>query len=750
MINPDSLRVSILGLLAKRDYKPMDLGELANYFKLERADFPVFKKLADEMVKEGSVAYVKGGRLGATKDLGLVAGYIRFKQNGKAFIEIEGGKIINVNREDTGVAFDGDKVLARIEKDNNFNRRWRNQKGGKNERDVHWARVIRIIERTKVNVLGTLSQSHNVWHVIPDDPKFYYDIIVGNPSPENIAPKPKDGDKVLVRLNEWTQKHINPSGEIIECLGASHTPMAEYKAILIKYELETDFPDAVMAEVKKIPQEVGEEDIKGRLDLRDVFTLTIDPSDAKDFDDAISVKKVGKNIEVGVHIADVSYYVKPNSALDKEAQKRGNSTYLVGTVLPMLPFELSNGICSLVEGQDRLVKSVFLEFDPAGDCKRVHFANSVIRSNKRLSYKQAYAFLKENDLEAIKAVKTPDSYQTGLTGRPLSEFSDKFLMGLRLAIRNMWSLASTLRKKRMRKGSLNLDMPETRIFVDAEGYADRIEKTPYDESHQLIEEFMLAANEAVARELFFARIPFISRVHDDPEEDRLLDFREYAENFGIFPGDLTRRREVVKTLAEIEKHPQSYVLKTQFLRSLKRAVYRASPDGHFGLMKEYYAHFTSPIRRYADFTVHRALNYYMQSRKMETAPKEKEEFISQKALDSIAAHISKTEANSTDAERESRKVKLMEFFERKVGTAETFEAVVTSLTGHGFFVELTESMAFGFVHMHSLHDDIYKLNSDNTVFRGRKSGNTIKLGDKIRVAVESVDIYKRQIDFMKV
>ena len=749
-MDKEFLPQQILKLLRDKNYYPSDIGGIAKMMNLQRRDFPVFRDTLERMVKEGSVAHVKGGRYAAVTDLDLVAGEIELRPSGKAQIRVSDKEIISVRREDTGTAFNGDRVLARKHKERNDFRRGRREKTP--QAPVLYARVIRVLERKQATVVGTLQRNYNFWHVVPDDPKFYYHIIVADPARSNLPEIPQDGDKVVVKLNDWTQKHINPSGEIVENLGHSHTPMAEYRAILKKFDLVTEFPEDVLAEVKSIPTEVTEDDIKGRLDLRENFTITIDPSDAKDFDDAISIRRIQdrKLIEIGVHIADVSYYVKGGSALDKEAQRRGNSTYLVGTVIPMLPFELSNGICSLVEDKDRLVKSVFLEFDTTGDCKGVRFANSVIRSNKRLSYRQAYALLKENNLDKIKAVKHPEEYQTGFAGKNLEEFDDKFIVRLRSAVRLMWSLASALRKKRMNKGSLDLDMPETRIYVDKDGYADRIEKVPYDESHQLIEEFMLSANEAVARELFQAHIPFISRVHADPDEDKLMDFRDYAEPFGIFTGDLTRRREVMKVLAMINKHPQGYVLKTQFLRSLKRAIYRASPDGHYGLMKDYYAHFTSPIRRYADFTVHRALNFYMKATKSDTAPKGKVPMLSQSYLEGVADHISKTEAKSTDAERESRKVKLLEFFERKIGIRENFEAVVTSMTGHGFFVELTESMAYGFVHMHSLHDDIYKLNVEGNVFRGRRSGKTIKIGDKIRVAVESVDMYKRQIDFMKV
>ncbi|MBO5255641.1 MAG: RNB domain-containing ribonuclease, partial [Opitutales bacterium] len=422
-------------------------------------------------------------------------------------------------------------------------------------------------------------------------------------------------------------------------------------------------------------------------------------------------------------------------------------TYLTGTVIPMLPFPLSNGICSLVEDQDRLVKSVFLSYDASGDCKKVTFANSVIKSNKRLSYEQAYALMTSDDLAVARAIKPPETYETAFTGKSLSDISDKELNRIRTAIRRLWSIASTLRKKRMRKGALDLEVPEFKIFCNAEGYAERIEKIVSDESHQLIEEFMLAANEAVARELFGNHIPYISRVHDNPDEEKLNELRDELELFGIYCGDLSSRREIIKVLAEISKHPQSYILKTKFLRSLKRAQYRASADGHFGLSKQYYAHFTSPIRRYADLTVHRNMAFLMKARNMPFAQKNLEQLIAKSVLDKTAEHITRTEQNSAEAERESRKIKLIEYFQRSVNTNNSFDAIITSVSNHGFFVELTESMAFGFVHIHTLRDDIYRLNNNATELRGRQTNQAFKVGDKIKLRVESVDIFKRQIDF---
>lgn len=745
MKNDDNMRRDIIDALKSRDYAPSSLRELAALLEVPKSGFGAFKRTIADMVKSGELAHVKGGKFCVSGDIGLVAGVIRFRQSGAAYIELDNGSEVAVRREDTGVSLNGDRVLARILDERQGGRRKRREKsfGG-----VLHARVIRVTQRARNLVVGTLKRSMNFWHVVADDPKFYYDIIVADPSKSGVAPVPEDGDKVTVSLFDWTQRHINPSGEIVANLGKSHTPMAEYKAILVKFGLETEFPEAVAKQLESLPDSVSQKDMAGRLDLRKEFVITIDPSDAKDFDDALSFGRTPEGYaEVGVHIADVSYYVKPSSALDKEALKRGNSTYLVGTVIPMLPFKLSNGLCSLVEDEDRLVKSVFISFDSAGNCAGVRFANSVIRSSKRLSYAQAHAFLKEDDLEKIRAMPQPASYMTAASGKPLSDLSGEFLGKLQSTLRDMWSLADKLRQKRIKNGALDLDMPEYRIFCDAQGYAQKIEKVVYDESHQLVEEFMLAANEAVARELFDAHIPFISRVHDDPDEEKLNEYREYLDSFGIYCGDLTRRWEVVKVLAQIANHPQGYLLKTEFLKSLKRAEYRASCDGHYGLAKHYYAHFTSPIRRYADLSVHRCLDFYMKKRGLVGALKRVSAPLGVADLQKVANQVSKTEQNSTGAERESRKVKLLEFFERKIGTGETFEAVVVSVTGHGFFVELTESMAFGFVHTHSLRDDIYRLNSDSTALRGRRTSKVIKVGDKIRVCVESVDLFKRQIDF---
>ncbi|MEL0117792.1 MAG: ribonuclease catalytic domain-containing protein, partial [Opitutae bacterium] len=367
------------------------------------------------------------------------------------------------------------------------------------------------------------------------------------------------------------------------------------------------FPLLVEEETREISKTVEKSEIRRRFDARDLFTITIDPDDAKDFDDALSLEHLDEQkVRIGVHIADVSHYVKPKSQLDKEAKTRGNSTYLVGTVIPMLPHTLSSGICSLVEGEDRLVKSVFLTFSKDKLIK-TEFENSVIHSKKRLTYRQADALLQQINLEEIRRIPAPPSHQTGHPGKDFSKLPDLELLQLQKAVHQLWSIASVLRKKRIKNGSLDLDMPETKIFVDKEGWADRIEKIDNDESHQLVEEFMLLANEEVAKLLRIKNIPCVYRVHDNPEEEKLNELRKILDQVGIAVGDLTKREEVTKALSEIKSHPQSHMLNIEFLRSLPKAVYRATPDGHYGLNKQDYTHFTSPIRRYSDLVVHRIL-----------------------------------------------------------------------------------------------------------------------------------------------
>ncbi len=745
-----NFRDRILSHLAQPGYVPASAETLAKHWRINTKDRRIFSREVRDLVRGGSVVLVKGDRLCLPQEADLVTGRINFRQSGSAIVFPETPATaprkdpIQIAAENTGVALHGDTVVIRL-----ITGREREQfrflKPGEQA-----GRVIEILERGSATMTGSLQRGRSYFYVAPDDPRVPHDIIVEDPLQAKLRPIPTVGDKVVVRLREWTDRNRNPSGEIIEKLGRAFEPRAELAAIYHKYELTPVFPPDVAREAEAIPGQVQPADLAGRQDFRAIPTFTIDPDDAKDFDDALSIETLANgDLRIGVHIADVSHYVRPGTPLDREAQRRGNSTYLVGTVVPMLPEKLSNGLCSLVEAQDRLTKAAIFTFSSGGKLKHTAYANTVIRSSKRLTYKQAYALLFEDDLAKIRRLPLPAAHQTGSTGRALSDLGHEELSHLQQRVRLLWSVAKKLRAERFRHGSLDLDMPETKIFVDAEGYADRIERIENDESHQLIEEFMLLANEAVARLTRKHNLPSLYRVHDDPDEEKLGELRQFLATFGVKVGDLSQRSEVVKLLALVKDHPQGFLLRTQLLRSMRKACYRAKPDGHYGLAKTDYTHFTSPIRRYADLIVHRVFEHYLV--KFEgfapTGPTAGGYHIS--GVEALAEHISLTEINSTEAERDSVKVKLMEYFERETQKKKPtrFKAVITDVRNHGFFVELAEAGAFGLVPISSLKDDFYLLNGSGTAFVGRKTKRKFELGHKIEVVVKSVDRQKRLIDF---
>ncbi len=750
--------------MAASNYAPLKAAEIGQRLKLREKQQSILKNILRRLVISGAVVAVKGERYCLPADADLIPGIINFRQSGAAILIPDpenkrlrqlgmaaGKDRLYIPAEDTGVAMHRDHVLARlVQQRGRYHRRRPGKKAPAFPQEDLRGRVIRILQRARKTVTGTLQKSRSYYYVIPDDPRIIQDILVPDPRKSKLRPFPRINDKVIVRLMEWKQRHLNPEGEIIGVLGKTHTPGAEYEALLHRFQLDPEFPREVNSQAGNLPEKVSQRDRQGRLDLRDKFTFTIDPDDAKDFDDALSIEKMENgDYTVGVHIADVGAYVKTGGVLDKEAQKRGNSTYLVGTVIPMIPQTLSNGLCSLSEGADRLVKTAFLTFSAKGRLAHVRYANSVIHSKKRLTYTQAYAFLQGFDNKKIRGLPVPPAHQTGSAGNPLSELSDEDLERLRESINQLWFIASKIRKRRMDKGSLDFDMPEIKIYVDEKGYADRIVQIEYDESHQLIEEFMLAANEAVAKSLRQAGLPAIYRVHDKPDEDRLEDLRAYLAGFQLNVGDLTQRSDVSKFLRQIKNHPQAYTLKLQFLKSLKKAIYKEQCDGHYGLNKENYLHFTSPIRRYSDLIVHRVLERYLAKSgksKLDGAPPKR---YGPGDVARLSQHLTLTESNSEEAERESQKIKLLEFFQREVARPDksVFEAVITDVKNHGMFIELVQSSTFGMVHISTLKDDLYRLNDSRTAIIGRRKNKTYNIGQIIKVVVDKVDRFKRQIDF---
>jgi ribonuclease R len=738
------LRERLLAHLREPAYTPADEAELSRRLGLKKKQAASLAHEIRQLMSADTIVRAPGGRIALKGAEGEVCGRIQFRAGGSAFVTPDAPvtssqrpQAIQIAAEETDVALPGDRVSVRV---------LAGVQGRRPGEPV--GRVLRVIERGRDTVVGDLRLEGRSFVVVPDDPRFVHAIHVAEPAHGGLKPAPRPGDKVVVRLAEWRNRRQSLTGEIVNRLGRTHEPQTELLGVFEKFGLDPRFPAAVEREASALPHRVPDRDMAGRADYRHIPVFTIDPDDAKDFDDALSLETLaGGAVRVGVHIADVSHYVRPGTAIDAEAQRRGNSTYLVGTVIPMLPEKLSNGLCSLVEGENRLCKAVFLTFGKSGRLEDTSFANTVIRSRKRLTYRQAYAILFENDFDVIRALPVPPKHQTGSTGRPLRELTDREMVDLQSWLRALWRIAGCLRRERMAHGSLDLDMPETKIFVDEKGFADRLERIEQDESHQLIEEFMLAANEAVARLTRTHRLPSLYRVHDDPDEERLEEFRQFAATFGIQAGDLTRREEVTKLLGVLSKHPQGYALRTQFLRSLRKACYRAGPDGHYGLHKKDYTHFTSPIRRYSDLVVHRVLHTYLVKHGHVAAGAHAGYDI--RGVEALAEHLSLTEINSAEAERESVKIKLLEFFERELTKKErtSFVAVVTDVRPRGFFIELVESTTFGFVSASRLGDDNYALNSAGTALIGRRKRKVYAVGGRLDVVVDKVDRYRRMMDF---
>ena len=565
--------------------------------------------------------------------------------------------------------------------------------------------VIRILERKRTQIVGTLQRGREFLYVIPDDPRMPHDIYV--PPPRDVGRPARVGDKVVVELHEWKSRHTNPEGEIIEVLGSPDEEGVDMLSVLRQYNLPLHFPKEVLHEARAIGTSISPPELAGREDCRRHQVVTIDPDDAKDFDDAICLQRVSPGQwKLWVHIADVSHYVKPGTALDNEARRRGNSTYLVDRVIPMLPEALSNELCSLKPDVDRLTKCVEFLVSDDGRVLKTEFYPAVIHSQRRFTYQEVLAILQRKPNDRIEQM-----------------------------LHDANGLAQRIRRLRFKAGSLDLDFPEMKIRLDERGRVARIEKVENDVSHQLIEEFMLLANEAVAGRLMGRNVPAIYRVHEEPDERRLQEYREELLSHHVPCANLTKRSEVQKLLQKLDTIPIGAALKIGFLRSLMRARYAVEPLGHYGLAKAKYTHFTSPIRRYADLVVHRAL--FQKSHGPTHSLKE------------TAEHISDTERNSADAERDSKDVKLYAFLKAQLKSPRPtpYPALVTDVRNFGFFVDVPGLAMSGLVHLSCLEDDFYVFDSDRSQLVGRRTRRMIRLGDKVQVQVAKVDSFKKQVDF---
>jgi ribonuclease R len=710
MKTKEELKQRILEVLRAPKYRPLARLDLAKVLGRKSGERMGLNQALRELEQAGEIARIRKNRYVLPAEADLVTGTLQMHQAGFAFVVSEklGQPDVYVAAENTGTAINGDRVVVRITRDIEYAR-------AKKAADRREGRVIRILQRAHDTMVGTLQRSRNFFYVVPDDPRLVHDIYVGevsSPLPAGLKVAPRIGDKVVVRLEEWESRHVNPEGTIIEVLGQSTAPGVDMLSIIRKYHLPSEFPKNVLGEAAQIPDRIEARMLEGRDDLRSRFIITIDPDDARDFDDAIHVEELPDGTwQLGVHIADVSAYVTPGSALDREALRRGNSVYLPDRVIPMLPERLSNGVCSLNPEVDRLTHSVFVQFAKDGRMKHVRFAKSVIRSVRRLTYRQAYAIL-----------QAPSN----------GELSKRLHVA--------WRLASLLRRKRFEHGSLDLDFPEVKVRLDQNGKPIRLERIENDESHQLIEEFMLAANEAVARELKNRSIPTIYRIHENPEPEKLAEFREFALSYHYKVGDLTHRAELQRLLASLRDKPEEQALKIALLKSLKRARYLPQPLGHYGLAKTNYVHFTSPIRRYADLVVHRTLAERDHSRPARGD-------IGQ--LASIADHISATERLAAEAEIDASKMKKLEFFQEQLDTRnpQIFRATVIDVRNYGLLIELPDVLMTGLIHVSTLADDFFTFQPTQRQLIGRQSRRRFSIGDELRVFVVRVDSFKRQVDF---
>jgi len=692
----------ILDLLGRRGYTPLNLQELAAALRLQKKEKRNLERVLARLEGSGQIARIKqGNRYALPLAADLVPGRIRMNRQGVGFLQPADPKLpdIRIPHDATSTAMHGDRVLVRRDAVPRFRR---GRRAGEET-----GRVVRVLERARTQLVGTLQRGRRFLYVIPDDPRITQDIYV--PEPADVGRPARPGDKVVVELREWASRHVNPEGEIIEVLGAPDAAGVDMLSVIRQYDLPLHFPKRVLHEARAFGHEVKPAELTGRVDCRQHQVVTIDPEDAKDFDDAICLQRTQEgNWKLWVHIADVSHYVKPGTALDEEAARRGNSTYLVDRVIPMLPEALSNELCSLKPHVDRFTRCVEFLLSPEGHVLKSHFYSAVIRSQCRYNYKEVFRILQRPPLDSL--------------GRMLHEAN---------------ALAQKIRRARYQAGSLDLDFPDTKILLDEAGEILRIEKVENDISHQLIEEFMLLANEAVAGRLMALRRPAIYRIHEPPDEKRLEEFREEVLSHHIQCGNLSQRREVQKLLQKLNTLPIGAALKVGFLKSLMRARYAVEPLGHYGLAKKKYAHFTSPIRRYADLVVHRALSQ---------SPNQP---IAAGSLPDVADHISETERNSDDAERDSRDVKLFAFLQAQIDSAmpQRYPALVVDVRNFGFFVDVPGLGMSGLVPLSGLSDDFYEFEPRRSQLIGRRNRRVFRLGDKLEVQVAKVDTFKRQVDF---
>ncbi len=698
----------ILEFMRTMAYSPMKAMDLAKHFEIMNDEMGLFLNVLDDMENEGKIIKTKKERYAVPERINLVVGKLQTNQKGFGFILPENIDMddVFVSANDLNGAMNNDKVIARL--------KGRPRKGRSAEGEI-----IRILVRANDEIVGTFESSKNFGFVVPDDRRINFDIYI----PKSEINNAKDGYKVVAKITKWPEPRRNPEGKIIEVLGHKDDIGTDIVSIIRKHKLPENFPKKVLREADSIPETVLEEEISKRRDLRDLNIITIDGADAKDLDDAVSIEKLDNgNYKLGVHIADVTHYVKEGSALDKEALKRATSVYLVDRVIPMLPKRLSNGICSLNPQVERLTMSVFMEIDRNGKVVDHEIFESVIKTKERMTYTDVSDILEEKDFELRKKY-------------------DYLVEDFKL----MEELANILMKRQNSRGSIDFDFPEAKIILDEKGKPIEIKKAERRIANRIIEQFMIICNETVAEHMYWLNAPFVYRVHEEPSLEKIESFNKFIHNFGYHIKGITEEihpKSLQDLLQKIEGTKEEHIISTIMLRSLKQARYSPENLGHFGLAAQYYCHFTSPIRRYPDLQIHRIIKDMLHNR-LDKKRISKLKNIVANASD----RSSERERLAVEAERETNDLKMAEYMSKRIG--EEFDGIISGVISFGIFVEL-ENTIEGLVRISTLVDDYYIFDEENYLFRGERTNKTFRIGDEVRVKLTSVNVSQKEIDFVLV
>lgn len=698
----------LLDFMRETAYKPMTVKELEQALSLESADeFKQLVQLLNRLESEGKVYRSRHDRYGIPERMNLIRGRLQAHPKGFGFLIPDDREQVDVyiHANDLHGAMNNDLVLGRVT--------------GKNHNGKLEGEIIKVVQRANRQVVGLLESHEHFAFVIPDDKRINKDIFI----PKHGMKGAVSGQKVVVNLVKFPEgARTAAEGEVVEILGHKDDPGVDILSIIRKHGLPETFPEDVLAEAERVPDTISEEELEGRVDLRNSRTVTIDGEDAKDLDDAVEVTRLDNgNIRLRVSIADVGYYVKENSELDKEAYNRGCSVYLVDRVIPMLPRRLSNGICSLNPKVDRLALTCEMEFDEQAKVVRHDIYPSVIRTMARMTYTDVRKILVDRDEETIARYRdlVPD-------------------------FELMEELAMKRRKARMQRGAIDFDFPEAKIIVDESGKPVDIVKREHSIAEQIIEEFMLAANETVAEHFHWLKVPFLYRVHEEPDGEKLMHFIQFSANFGYVVkgrGNKVHPRSLQALLEEIRGTKEENVISTVLLRSMKQARYDAESLGHFGLAAEFYSHFTSPIRRYPDLVIHRIIREVIASGgRLSEARKEKLEA----RMADIARQSSERERAAQEAERETDDLKKAEFMQDKVG--EEYEGIISGVTNFGMFVALPNTVE-GLIRLSDLQDDYYHYHELQHALIGERTSKVYRIGDEVKVRVVRVSVPERTIDF---